>query len=68
MSIPKWTGELIGKMHNSGISKKELAARLEFTPEYVSMVLNGKKEPPKAEDRFNAAVDELIKEKAAKTS
>ena len=64
MNVPKWTGDLIGKMHNSNVSKKELANKLNFTPEYVSMVLNGKKEPPNAEERFNAALNEIIAAKA----
>ena len=64
MNVPKWTGELIGKMHNYGVSNKELAKELNFTQEYVSMVLNGKKEPPNAEERFNVALDEIIAAKA----
>ena len=63
MSIPKWTGILIGKMHNNSISKKDLADKLNFSQEYISMVLNGKKTPKGARERFEAAVDEIIKER-----
>ena len=63
MSIPKWTGILIGKMHNNSISKKDLAGKLNFSQEYISMVLNGKKTPKGARERFEAAVEEIIKER-----
>ena len=56
----QWTGEIIGQMHLHRITKKTLAAQLGCTPEYVSMVLNGKREPPGAEERFRRALDELI--------
>ncbi|WOC33023.1 MULTISPECIES: helix-turn-helix domain-containing protein [Caproicibacterium] len=59
----QWTAELLGKMHMHGITAKLLAEQLGYHPKYVSAVMNGHKEPKKAEQRFNAALDELIKEK-----
>jgi len=56
----QWTADLIGKMHLNKISKKMLAEQLGVTPEYVSMVLNGHREPEGVAQRFNVAVDELI--------
>lgn len=58
----QWTGELIGEMHLKKISKKQLAERLGVTPEYVSMVLNGHREPDGVEERFRDAVESLIQE------
>lgn len=63
MEIPKWTGELIGKMHNNKVFKLELAEHMGLSVEYVSMVLNGRRTPPDAEERFNKAVDEIIRER-----
>ena len=60
----QWTANLIGKMHLNGIKRKDLAAQLGLHEKYVIMVLNGKKEPPNAEERFNAALDEIIAAKA----
>ena len=37
----KWTGRLIGKMHNEKITYDELANELGVTKSYVSMILNG---------------------------
>ena len=52
----QWTGELVGKMHNAGVTGKELAAQLGKNPKYISQVLNGHYEPKKAEREFNAAL------------
>ena len=56
----QWTGDVVGQMHLYHITKRELADGLGVTPEYVSMVLNGHREPPGAEERFNKAVQEII--------
>lgn len=58
----KWTGNLVGLMHDNKISKTQLAEKLCVTREYVSMVLNGHREPTGAEEKFRKAVDELISE------
>lgn len=59
----QWTGEVLGKMHIYGITSKKLSDKLSMHPKYVSMVLNGKREPKNAEQIFRAALDELIAEK-----
>ena len=56
----QWTGELVGKMHNAGVTGKELAAQLGKNPKYISQVLNGHYEPKKAEREFNAALSAII--------
>lgn len=61
--MDKWTGELIGKMHNNKVTFEELGNKLGITKGYVSMVLNCQRKPPDAEQRFNAAVDEIIRER-----
>ena len=61
--IPKWTGHLVGRMHNNGITNIDLANKLGYTKDYISMVLNGKKTPKGARERFEAAVEEIIKER-----
>lgn len=58
----QWTADLIGKMHLNGITKKQLAERMGITPEYVSMVLNGHREPEGAEARFMNALSTLVLE------
>ena len=56
----KWTGDLVGLMHNNKISFQMLADKLGVTNRYVSMVLNGHREPAGAKDKFRRAVDEIV--------
>ena len=60
----KWTGNLVGLMHDEKISHTELADELEVTNRYVSMVLNGHREPAGAEERFTAALNRIIERRA----
>lgn len=64
--MPKeWTGDLVGLMHNHKITFAQLALRLGVTNRYVSMVINGHREPAGAEQRFRAAVEEIIAERSS---
>lgn len=58
--LAHWIGEIVGLMHRHGISKKQLAAHLGMTPEYISMVLNGHREPADIEARLRKAIDEIV--------
>lgn len=59
----KWTGELIGKMHNYRISYDDLGKKMGITKGYISQVLNGARKPPNAQLRFENAVSALIIER-----
>lgn len=59
----KWTGELVGVMHNYRIGYEELAKELNVSKPYVSMVLNGARSPKKAEEMFKAAVQKIVSKK-----
>ena len=56
----KWTGNLVGLMHNERVSFSELAEELNVTNRYVSMVLNGHRDPVGAEEKFTEALDRII--------
>lgn len=60
--ISEWTGTQVGRMHLHRITRAMLAEKLQFTESYVSMVLNGKRNPAGAEKMFTEAIDELIAE------
>lgn len=59
----KWTGDLIGKMHNEKITYDEVAAELGVTKAYVSMLLNGTRKPPNIQKRMEAAVNSIIQKR-----
>ena len=61
----EWTGDIVKAMHLHRITKAALAVKLGFSNEYVSMVLNGKREVDGHAELFRTALDELIKEKEA---
>lgn len=56
----KWTADLLGSMHLAGVTSKQLAAEVGWHPKYLSVVLNGHKEPKGAEEKLNAALDRII--------
>lgn len=67
--MPKeWTGDLVGLMHNNKISIAQLAEKLGVRREYVSMVLNGHREPIGAEQKYRAAVNDLISQTSSPES
>lgn len=49
-------------MHINKITNRMLAKHLGLSEEYISMILNGKKEPKGAEERIMKAIEELVKE------
>ncbi len=59
----QWTGDVVGKMHNNKITMAQLGEKLGVGKAYVCAILNGRRSPKGAEQRFNAALDALIKEK-----
>lgn len=61
--LAQWIGELVGQMHNNKISKSQLAEHMGVSREYVSMVLNGHRNPVEAEKRFRTAVSEIVAQK-----
>lgn len=59
----KWTGDLLGRMHLARVTAKELAAEAGLNDKYVSLILNGHKNPNGAELKLNAALDRLIEKR-----
>jgi transcriptional regulator with XRE-family HTH domain len=58
--VEKWTGRLIGKMHNERIKFEDVASELDMSVGYLSMILNGKRNPPGAKDRLEQAVNAIV--------
>lgn len=64
----KWTGRLIGRMHNERITYDDLATELGFSKSYVSMILNGKRSPDGIRQRMEDALDRLIQRNRSEQS
>ena len=56
----KWTGRLIGKMHNECVTYDDLAEELGVTKAYVSMILNSKKKPTGIQERMETAFESVV--------
>ena len=56
----KWTGRLIGKMHNERVTYDDLADELGVTKSYVSMILNSVRKPNGIQERMEAAFESVV--------
>ncbi len=61
----KWTGRLVGRLHNERITYEELAKEMGVTKAYISMILNGARKPEGIKDRMEAAVATIVERKKA---
>ena len=59
----KWTGELIGKLHNAQVTYDELAEELGVRKSYISMILNGHRKPEGARERLNSAFRAVLEKR-----
>ena len=60
-----WTGDVVREMHLAGVTAKELAAEADWHPKYLSMVLNGHREPKGAEATVRGALERLKEQRGA---
>lgn len=58
--LAQWIPVFVGKKHGAKITNRELAAELDVAEQYVSMVLNGHRDPAGAEEKFTAALQRII--------
>lgn len=58
--IAQWIGDFVGKMHLNRVTITQLSREMGVTREYLSMILNGHREPNGIEERMNEALDNLI--------
>lgn len=61
-----WTGDLIGRMHNEGVTAAELASELGCTRAYVSMIFHGSRTPEGAQERFEAAFEKIVSRRGSR--
>lgn len=63
--LQEWTAEVVAQMHLAKITKKRLAEESGYTPEYISMVLNGHRDSENAKATILAALDRLVASSSA---
>ena len=63
----QWTAEIIGEMHLAGVTAKQLAVEVGWHEKYLSVVLNGHREPKDAEEKVRAALNRLTAKKKEAT-
>lgn len=59
----KWTCKIVAQMHMYRITNREIAKQMGVTQEYVSMILNGKRSPEGAEQKFREALSQIVQQK-----
>lgn len=64
---PKWTGDLVGKMHNARITMRSVAEEMGVTRAYLTMIMKGRRTPPNARKRVTAAFEAVLARKQAES-
>lgn len=59
----KWTGILIGKMHNERVTYEELANEMGVGKPYISMILNGSRKPKNIKKRMEEAFASVLEKR-----
>ena len=62
-----WRGNLIGMMYSASprVTRKELADKIGLKKSYITMILNGHRNPPGAEELLTGAFREIMAERGA---
>lgn len=63
--VETWTGRIVGLLHTNKIKQTELAQEMGVTAQYVSMVLNGKKNPKDIKERMESAIRTIVNRRSA---
>lgn len=63
--LAQWIGDFVGRMHRSRVTITQLAKEMGVTREYLSMILNGHREPSGVEQRMGEALDSIVEKNSA---
>ncbi len=64
----KWTGRLIGRMHNERVTYDQLGAEMGVGKAYISMVLNGRRNPRGIRERMEDAFEAIVQRRKSEKS
>ena len=62
--LAQWIGDFVGRMHCNRVTITQIANEMGVTREYLSMVLNGHREPGGIERRMNDALDSVVEKRS----
>ncbi|MBR5948230.1 MAG: helix-turn-helix transcriptional regulator [Clostridia bacterium] len=63
--LEKWIGDAIARMKVNGIRQKDVAREMGVAENYLSMILNGKRNPARGRAAVEDAIEVLIARKEA---
>ena len=61
--LAQWIGDFVGKMHRNKVTITQISREMGVTREYLSMILNGHREPQGIKERLYDALDSVIEKK-----
>ena len=64
--LAQWIGDFVGRMHRHRVTITQMAQEIGVTREYLSMILNGHREPLGIEKRMNDALDSVVEKNSRK--
>lgn len=64
--LAQWIGDFVGRMHRHKVTITQLSQEMGVTREYLSLILNGHREPIGIEKRMNDALDRVIEKSRTK--
>ena len=62
--LAQWIGDFVGRMHRHRVKITQIAQEMGVTREYLSMILNGHREPMGIAERMNEALNSVIEKNA----
>ena len=62
--LAQWIGDFVGQMHRYRVTITQIAQEMGVTREYLSMILNGHREPAGIAERMNKALNSVIEKNA----
>ncbi len=65
--LAQWIGDFVGRMHRHKVTSTQIAQEMDVTREYISMILNGHREPNGIEQRMNDALDSLVEKQCLRS-
>lgn len=64
--LAQWIGDFVGRMHRNRVTITQISQEMGVSREYLSMILNGHREPKGIENRMNDALNSVVEKNSKK--